>query len=255
MNVEWWTKPEWDGDVMEGHRVLGGVGQVAADVLQPLVSDVRGDGVPLGLEQAVQVADRYVVRGGVRGRCQIRVVQVLSDERANTQGQGAPVGFRGQMVQGVEFMGEDRGDEVEQDALQPGGIGSGEGAGPGAGGQRGEKGGEQWPCGHPRWPGPRFPSWRVRPSVTSRHRFTAAIRRWSHRSLALTFRSVLLRQRSGLRPRRGRCLIAPRPARSGSANVRARQGLGYRESRRSHPSPVGFWVGGTWRARGTRPRL
>ncbi len=44
--------------------------------LQPLVPDVRRDGVPLRLEQAVQMADRYVVRCGDHGRCQGGVVQV-----------------------------------------------------------------------------------------------------------------------------------------------------------------------------------
>lgn len=71
------------------------VGEVAAGGLQAQAADPGGDCGVFVPEEAVQVAGGDVVRGGDGGRGEVRVVQVLPDERLDPQGEGLSVGLRG----------------------------------------------------------------------------------------------------------------------------------------------------------------
>lgn len=76
---------------MDGKFSLRGIGQVAASAFQASSTDQGPDRDVLVLEEAVQVAGGYVVCGGDALGRQIRVVQVPTDEGADSQDEGSPV--------------------------------------------------------------------------------------------------------------------------------------------------------------------
>ncbi len=110
------------GDGMDRHRAQRRVGEVAAGVLQPLISDVGGHGEALGLEEAVQMAARDVVRGGDPGGGQLLVAQIPADERLDAQGQRPAAGLRWQQGLGVQGAREDGRDQVGEDRSQSGAV-------------------------------------------------------------------------------------------------------------------------------------
>jgi hypothetical protein len=80
-------EPPLCGDVVDPHGTQGRVGEVAAGPFQALPADPGGDGDAVGLEQAVQMADRDVMRGRDGARGEVRVVQVREDVGLDSRGQ------------------------------------------------------------------------------------------------------------------------------------------------------------------------
>ncbi len=75
------------------------------------------------LEEAVQVADGDVVRSRDGGWGEMRVVQVLSNERLDAQDEGPTVRLRREAPARFEHVGDKSGDQIRQDRAQPGPVG------------------------------------------------------------------------------------------------------------------------------------
>src|SRR6202050_2121987 len=103
-----------------GHRPRHAprVAQIVAAVLEAALPDPAGHGGAAGVEELVQLAQRDVVRGRDLGGRQVRLPQVLLDERRDLQHQ-RPVRDVGIVGRGVHPVGEDRAEQGDDVACQP----------------------------------------------------------------------------------------------------------------------------------------
>jgi hypothetical protein len=81
-------EPPADRDLLDRDAAHRRVGEIPPCAFQPLLPDVRGHGDLPRLEQAMQMAEGYVVRGGDEARGELRFVQLPLDEGIDTHQQG-----------------------------------------------------------------------------------------------------------------------------------------------------------------------